>query len=166
MTSIESQNDPGQTVRARKGDSSELPGPALPEYEILDASEQNRIVGERLNRSEEKPQEEEYTLRQITDAIAQPLCVLAPNGAVLYSNHATLDYTGLTSEDLHAPNFRERMFHPDDLARTQQKRRRALETGVPFEFELRTLRKDGQYCWFLFRYKPFRDEQGRVLRCM
>ena len=82
---------------------------------------------------------------------------------MLYANQATLDFTGLASEDLLLPNFRERIFHPDDLGRLRQERKDALECGLPFEFEQRALRKDGQYRWFLFRYNPFRDEQGLSL---
>jgi formate hydrogenlyase transcriptional activator len=35
---------------------------------------------------------------------------------------------------------------------------------VPFEIEQRARHKDGQYRWFLIRYNPFRDEQGRLVR--
>jgi formate hydrogenlyase transcriptional activator len=117
-----------------------------------------------LKRTEEKLRDEERELRQITDAIAQTLGVLDPSGAMLYANQATLDYTGLTAEDLLSPNFRERIFHLDDLVRLRQERKAALESGLPFEIEQRALRKDGQYRWFLIRYNPFRDEQGRLLR--
>jgi formate hydrogenlyase transcriptional activator len=117
-----------------------------------------------LKQTEEKLRDEERELRQITDAIAQTLGVLNSSGAVLYANQATLDFTGLTAEDLLLPNFRERMFHPDDLVRLRQERKDALECGLPFEFEQRALRKDGQYRWFLVRYNPFRDEQGHLLR--
>jgi formate hydrogenlyase transcriptional activator len=40
----------------------------------------------------------------------------------------------------------------------------ALARGVPFEIEQRALSKDRQYRWFLIRYNPFRDEQGRIVR--
>jgi formate hydrogenlyase transcriptional activator len=53
---------------------------------------------------------------------------------------------------------------PEDVARFAELRRDALARGVPFETEERALRKDGQYRWFLVRYDPFKDEQGRVLR--
>jgi len=36
--------------------------------------------------------------------------------------------------------------------------------GIPHEYEARFLRKDGRYRWFLFRWSPLRDEQGRVTR--
>jgi formate hydrogenlyase transcriptional activator len=117
-----------------------------------------------LKRTEEKLRDEEHELRQITDAIAQPIVVLDPGGAMLYSNQATLDYTGLGAKDLYSPNFRQLMFHPDDVARLQQQRKAALEIGALFELEQRALRKDGQYRWFLIRYNPFRDEQGHVIR--
>jgi formate hydrogenlyase transcriptional activator len=35
---------------------------------------------------------------------------------------------------------------------------------MPFEIEWRLRRKDGQYRWFLVRYHPLRDEQGRIIR--
>jgi len=117
-----------------------------------------------LKQTEEKLRGEERELRQITDAIAQTLGVLNPSGVVLYANQATLDFTGLSAEDLLLPNLRERIFHADDLVRLRQERKDALECGLPFEFEQRALRKDGQYRWFLIRYNPFRDEQGRLLR--
>ena len=117
-----------------------------------------------LKQTDEKLRDEEREFRQITDAIAQTLGVLNPSGVVLYANQATLDFTGLSAEDLLLPNFRERIFHADDLVRLRQERKDALECGLPFEFEQRALRKDGQYRWFLIRYNPFRDEQGRLLR--
>jgi formate hydrogenlyase transcriptional activator len=43
-------------------------------------------------------------------------------------------------------------------------RQAALARGLPFEIEHRARPKDGQYRWFLIRYKPFRDERGRLVR--
>ena len=75
-----------------------------------------------------------------------------------------LDYTGLTMEDVITSDFRARIFHPEDIERLREERRAALARGLPFEIEQRALRKDGQYRWFLIRYNPFRDEQGRLVR--
>jgi formate hydrogenlyase transcriptional activator len=119
---------------------------------------------ETLKQTEEKLREDERELRRITDAIPQTIVVLDPSGALLYANQATLDYTGLTSEDVVAPHFRERIFHPDDLERLREERKAALGRGLPFEFEQRALRRDGEYRWFLIRYNPFRNEQGQVIR--
>src|SRR5437762_14330008 len=35
---------------------------------------------------------------------------------------------------------------------------------IPFEYERRVRRKDGQYRWFLIQYHPLRDQQGAVIR--
>ncbi len=63
-----------------------------------------------------------------------------------------------------ADDFRARLVHPDDLERSRDERRHALERGTPFELELRARRKDGQYRWFLIRYNPLWDEEGRIIR--
>jgi formate hydrogenlyase transcriptional activator len=87
-----------------------------------------------------------------------------PEGAPIYANQIVLDYTGLTTDDVTRPDFRSRIVHPDDFERLRDIRPGALLGGLPFEIELRARRKDGQYRWFLNRYNPFRDEQGRLTR--
>src|SRR5579863_3055593 len=119
---------------------------------------------ETLKQTEEKLREDERELRRITDAIPQAIVVLDPNGAPMYANQATLDYTGLTAADVLSPNFRERIFHADDLERLRDERSAALKLGDPFQVEQRALRKDGQYRWFLIQYNPYRNEQGQVIR--
>jgi len=119
---------------------------------------------EDLKQSQERLREDERELRRITDAIPQTIVVQNPCGVPIYANQATLDYTGLTADDVITPNFRERIFHPEDLEKFRNERNAALARGLPFEFEHRALRKDGQYRWFLIRYNPFRNEQGQVIR--
>src|SRR5229473_4552281 len=119
---------------------------------------------ENLKQTEEKLREDERELRRITDAIPQTIVVLDPSGAPIYANQATIDYTGLTAEDVTSARFRERIFHPEDLDRLRDQRKAALSRAVPFEVEQRARRKDGQYRWFLIHYNPFRNEQGQVIR--
>jgi formate hydrogenlyase transcriptional activator len=117
-----------------------------------------------LKQTEEKLRDDERELRRITDAIPQAIVVLGPAGEPLYANQTTLDYTGLTADDVVSPGFRERIFHPEDLQDLREKRKTALERGLPFEAEIRALRNDGEYRWFLIRYNPFRNEQGQLTR--
>jgi formate hydrogenlyase transcriptional activator len=119
---------------------------------------------EALKQTEEKLREDERELRRITDAIPQTIVVLDPAGTPLFANRATLDYTGLSMEDVAKPGFRERIFHPDDIRRLAGDRHSGLVKGVPFQLEQRALSKDGEYRWFLIQYNPFRDEQERVVR--
>jgi formate hydrogenlyase transcriptional activator len=114
--------------------------------------------------AEERLRQDERELRRITDAIAQTIVVQDPDGISIYANQAVLDYTGLTIEDVTTTDFGARIFHPDDLERLREQRKVALSRGLPFEIEQRARRKDGQYRWFLIRYNPFCDEQGRLVR--
>src|SRR6202045_4606829 len=119
---------------------------------------------ETLKETEAQLREDERELRRITDSIPQAIVVQDPSGTPIYANQATLDYTGLAAEDVTAPHFRERIFHPDDLERLREERKAALGRGLPFEIEQRARRKDGQYRWFLIRYNPFRNERNEVIR--
>src|SRR6202050_205425 len=115
-------------------------------------------------RAEEKLRQDEWELRQIVDTIAQLVVFLSPDGDALYANRFTLEYTGLSIEDLKANDFRARVFHPDDVERVREERRKGLLRGIPFENEQRARRHDGQYRWFFIRYNALRDEQGRTIR--
>jgi PAS domain S-box-containing protein len=114
--------------------------------------------------AEEKIRQDERELRVIVDTIAQLVIFLNPDGRAVYANKFTLEYTGLSLEDVKAESFRERVFHPDDVERLREERRQALLRGVPFENEQRARRKDGQYRWFFIRFNALRDEQGRPIR--
>ncbi len=121
---------------------------------------------EDLKRAEEKLRQDEQELRGIVDAISQSIVVLSPDGKGLYANRPLLEYTGLTMQELMTPDSRGNptFFHPEDWARLQDERLQGLSRSMPFELEWRLLGKDGQYRWFLVRYHPLRDEQGRILR--
>jgi formate hydrogenlyase transcriptional activator len=96
--------------------------------------------------------------------IPQLCAVLAPDGQALYVNQSTLEYTGLTEDQANGFEFRQRVFHPDDIERLRETRTLGLARGVLFENEQRARRHDGQYRWFLIQYRPLRDEHGHVLR--
>jgi formate hydrogenlyase transcriptional activator len=104
----------------------------------------------------------ETELRRLTDAVAQSIVVLNPDGRAIYANRVALEYTGLSLEEVQAAGFRERVFHPDDVARLRETRLHALSGTRPFENEQRVLRADGQYRWFLIQYNPVVDDDGRV----
>jgi PAS domain S-box-containing protein len=114
-------------------------------------------------RAEDKIREQEVELRQILDAAPQFLFVLGSDGSRLYANQSVLEFRGLTVEDWQKLDFRER-FHPDDVERMAREREHALSSGSPLETEARMLRHDGKYRWFLFRYKPLKDQQGHIRR--
>src|SRR5262244_2167452 len=116
------------------------------------------------DKAQEALQTNERNLSLITNVIPTFIHVLRADGSVLYVNQAGLGYTGLTLEDVRKEDYRARVFHPEDVERMREERREALSRPVPFENEQRVLGKDGKYRWFLIRYNPLLDEQGRVDR--
>ena len=115
-----------------------------------------------LKRAQMKLRQDEEEYRQIIDAIPQHIVALSPAGKVLYANKSLLEYSGIRVDD--PGQGTSRFFCPDDLERIEDERRRGLEAGMPFELEARGRRHDGQYRWQLIKYKPLRDEEGRVVR--
>jgi formate hydrogenlyase transcriptional activator len=145
------------------------PGPA--EIQLIDYA--SRIAGIAIERERshsaltmafEKIKESEAELWQIVDTIAQLVIFLNPDGRALHANRFTLEYAGLSPEDVTAEDFRARIFHPEDIERLAEERLKALSCGIPFENEQRARRKDGQYRWFSIRYNPLLDEQGLPIR--
>src|SRR5580698_8925429 len=119
---------------------------------------------EDLKRAEVKLRQDEQELRRITDAIPLSIVVLNPDGRAIYANKVALYYTGLTLDDVIDKKFRERIFHPEDVERLRKSRQDSLATDAPFENEQRALGKDGKYRWFLIRYNPLLDEDGKIVR--
>jgi len=142
----------------------EARSPTPQHQNIIDQSSHLASIAIERTRAEENLRHDERELRWITDAIPEAIIVLAPDGSTLHANQFVLDYTGLSFEDFKTENYRARIFHPDDLGRLREERQNALARGEPFQAELRARRKDGQYHWFLIRYNPLRDEDGRIIR--
>src|SRR4029453_13738707 len=106
----------------------------------------------------------ERNLSLIINTIPTHIYVLNTEGSVQYVNQAVMDYTGLTIEDVQQEDYRGRVIHPEDFKRVRSYRAASLRRAAPFSTEQRVLGSDGQYRWFLVRYKPLLDEQGRIVR--
>jgi formate hydrogenlyase transcriptional activator len=113
-------------------------------------------------RAEQRLKQSEQELLTITDSIANPIAVLAPDGAMLYANRVTLNHSGLSLNEA-KDGFYPRSCHPDDVERARDERLRGLREGVPFELEMRLL-KYGKHRWHLAQYNPLKDERGKIVR--
>jgi PAS domain S-box-containing protein len=114
-------------------------------------------------RAEEALRESEAHSRSAIDGIAGLVAVMAPNGEVETVNRQCLDYFGRSQEWLTNWGTNEAV-HPEDLPRILELFKRAMASGVPFNFELRLRRFDGEYRWFDNRGVPIRDDSGRIVR--
>jgi PAS domain S-box-containing protein len=112
---------------------------------------------------EEALRESERSLRSAIDGIAGQVSVLAPNGEVEAANRQFLEYFGRSLEWVKNWETNDGL-HPEDLPRVVESFKKAIASGIPFNFELRRRRFDGEYRWFENRGVPIRDDSGRIVR--
>ena len=114
-------------------------------------------------RAEDKIRQSEKEARQLLDLSPLHITELGPDGARLYTNRASLDYYGITLEEWQDAGLQQ-VLHPQDAAIVTRDLPLKLQSGLPFEYEARLRRKDGQYRWFHYRLSPVSDEEGRITR--
>ncbi|WP_136620845.1 MULTISPECIES: PAS domain-containing sensor histidine kinase [Mesorhizobium] len=91
-----------------------------------------------------------------------------PKGNFMYVNPSVIDYVGKPSQDLDriesSDSFGwEQVVHPEDAERAAKAWLGCLQTGEPYEVDLRVRRFDGSYRWFRASGRPSRDGDGQVI---
>ena len=109
------------------------------------------------------PVPSEITFRQMVDGISALVAVLTPDGTVDFVNRQVLDYFGKTLEELKEWATTDAI-HADDLPGVIAVWRRSLESGQPYDIEIRQRGANGVYRWFHVQGLPVRDATGCILR--
>ena len=110
-----------------------------------------------------RPEDLEAELRNLLDVLPQHIGLSDAGGMLLHLNRAGTDYHGYTVKEILA-GAPLRLVHPDDFERQSIEISAGHANGVPFQFEIRFLRRDGTYRWFLGQATPIRDEDGQIIR--
>jgi formate hydrogenlyase transcriptional activator len=148
---------------ARSRPQRDAEGRIIRWYNLVTDIDERKRAEDELRKAFEKIAKSEAELRTIIDLIPQLITAVGTDGNFLYANQAVQEYTGLTKEELRLECFHP-VFHPEDSERLRDEREAAISRRVPFEYERRIRRKDGQFRWFLVQYKPLLDERGEVSR--
>jgi PAS domain S-box-containing protein len=114
-------------------------------------------------RAQEALRKSERSARSAIDGIAGLFAILAPNGEPETVNRELLNYFGRSFEELRNWGTTDTV-HPEDLPRVLELNEKGLVSGLPFNFELRLRRFDGEYRSFETRVVPIRDDSGRIER--
>ena len=114
-------------------------------------------------RAEDALRESERALRLTVDSIPGLVAAHTPDGQVEFVNRQLLDYFGTTLEELRHWDTGG-ITHPDDLPRAVELFTHSIETGDPFDFEVRSRRFDGVYRWLQSRGLALRDSNGHIVR--
>ena len=106
--------------------------------------------------TEAKLKESEKRFRQLVESIPHHVWSFRTDGTLGYWNQQLVDYTGLTTEELHNGGWAA--LHPGDVERIQEAWRQAWARSAPYEQEHRIRGHDGKYRRFLCRAVPFKDD--------
>jgi formate hydrogenlyase transcriptional activator len=145
----------------------EVRHPEPAEIQLIDYASRIAGIAIERDRSQSALQQAYRELQQLIDFLPQHVLVLDAEGALLHANQMLLDFYGRTLEEMQGAGTdarAKRDLHPDGLERVLSERRDGLSKGAPFEIEERMLGKDARYRWFLCRYKPLLNQEGRVAR--
>jgi PAS domain S-box-containing protein len=130
---------------------------------VMDVTEQHqsraaleKAFGE-IKRSEDR-------LRLVIDTIPGMVWSGLTDGTFDFVNQPWLRYLGCSWEELSARGGLVSVVHPDDVEESVERWKTTRATGRHTDHELRMRRADGQYCWFLTRALPLRDEGGNIVR--
>jgi len=121
-----------------------------------------RDITER-KQAEEALRESEKRFRQLADAMPQIVWTAQPDGNIDYQNRKWQEFTGQydnLSNDSWTP-----IVHPDDMPSARQRWDHSVQTGAPFEMEMRLFDRQVQaYRWYLIRTVAALNESGAVSR--
>jgi PAS domain S-box-containing protein len=83
------------------------------------------------------------------------------DGRISYCNQYWYNYTGMSTSGTVGDGWVNAL-HPDDRESVLRSWTDAVKAGEDFESEARLRSVNGEYCWFLIRSRPSRDEHGQI----
>jgi PAS domain S-box-containing protein len=123
-----------------------------------------RRAEEALRRSEDEAARRiEKELRDVIDAMPAYAWSALPDGTVDFFNQRWEEYTGRPLEEGLGWDW-QAAAHPDDLPGFLSQWQAALANGQAMEYEVRVLRADGQYRWWLVRNVPMHNHRSEIVR--
>jgi len=133
------------------------------EHRVAERTGELTRANEDLQNTQESVRRSERELRDVVNSVPAHVWRTLPEGEVDFVNDRWSQFTGLALDEALGWKW-ESVLHPDDLARVVADWQTALKNGQALEYEARVRRADGEYCWWLIRNVPLRDEAGKQLR--
>lgn len=108
----------------------------------------------------------ERQLQQLIDTVPAVVWCTTPEGIPCYLNKRGRDITGLSVEDLIAPDGSRflQVVHPDDRGAFDQSLAGSFKAGTSFVGRYRQRRSDGSHRWVESRAEPLRDDSGDIVQ--
>jgi PAS domain S-box-containing protein len=131
------------------------------DYQFLAASQEleRQLIEQQLIAQ----QESERFFRQLAEAVPQMVWIVEPDGRLSYINQPGEVFLGRSLDGI-TDWKRLEVVHPEDRSPSLAAWKQALETGEPYEVELRMQDGEGKYRWFLNRAIPIRDSSNEIIK--
>lgn len=117
----------------------------------------------RTRQSQNRLHESEERFRSLANSIPQMTWMTDETGYIHWYNQRWFDYTGSTYEEMKGWGWKK-VHHPDHVDRVTEKFQQCVKLGEEWEDTFPIRDKNGNYRWFLSRAKPFKNEDGKVVR--
>jgi PAS domain S-box-containing protein len=153
----------GHPVVNPSGDVIEIVGTAMDVTEQWKARAELEKAFEEIKQRTEAARRSERELRDVVNTVPAYVWRTSPEGQVDFVNDRWLQFTGLALDEAFGWKW-EGVVHPDDRTRVVADWQTALKNGRSMESEARVRRADGEYCWWITRNVPLRDETGKLVR--
>lgn len=116
----------------------------------------------RMVSAERSVRQEERQLRRLVDTMPAMIWRANPTGRIDSWNRTMIQALGRPWE---SPDNFELLskIDPEQAEAVEERWKRSVKLGVPYEDAYRMLGNDGKYQWHLVRAEPFRDDNGRIV---
>ncbi len=143
---------------------------SLGKYYYNDDGEAQTLTGISLDITEQKEAEaklieSEAKFRVLSETVPHMIWTATADGNRNFFNKHTLDYTGLSTEDLEGDGWQQTIFQ-EDLQDDVRKWHHTLATGDDLTAEKRIRRHDGSVRWHLCRSIAQKDSEGKIIGWM
>ncbi len=125
--------------------------------------EENRLFKQKLDLQLEQAERSAGQFRTLANSIPQLAWMADSEGRIFWYNQRWYDYTGLTFQEMEHKGWQQ-VYHPDHVDKITEKFKRHIESGEPWEDTFPLLSKTGEWCWFLSRAIPIRDDKNVIAR--
>lgn len=119
-------------------------------------------ITERKN-SEIELKNKEEELRTLSNSIPQLAWIAHANGDIFWYNDRWYDYTGTSLDEMKDWGWRT-VHDPKILPQVEATYRESIQRAEAYSMEFPLRSKIGEYRWFLTRWVPLKDANGKVLR--
>lgn len=107
----------------------------------------------------QKIEESEKVFRELADSLPELVWTTDKDGKRTFMSRRWKEFTGV---DPWQDNALVSLLHPDDVLPTREKWERCLQTGDPYNHQLRMKNSVGEYHWFYANGEAIRNAAGEI----